>query len=207
MDKSFLAEIDAEVKNDEMRALWDEWQNAIIFFLVSVVVLTFAFSSWKKHNIRKNLKASYTIEKILATSPNQETLLQELQTLNAKNNGTYNQMIALSLAEKTKNPDVLAKLTKKRGDRALKDLARYFSVLNVLDSESSESLNKRLTPLLKTKNPWYYHGVELSAFLSLKDGKKEEAIIGFEKIISAEDALGTLKNRVTKALSVLKQQK
>ena len=203
MDNNFLEEIDAEIKKDEMQDLWQEWKRPIIFFFVSVVILTYSVSLWKKNVYKKNLKASYDIEQALTSPLNKNSIVETLESLNKNHNGAYSQMTAFSLAKKTKSLDPIKNIIEKSGDKTLKNLARYIFVLNSIETETTDSLKKYLSPILKKENAWYYHGLELEALLSIKDGKNDYAKANFQKIIASEKAPESIKERSKKMLSVI----
>lgn len=211
---SFIEEIKEDLKNDNLKKLWDKFGAYIIFFMAGVLLLTVLFESYKFWQEKKNqeLVNVYTYALNLEAQKKYDESLKILENFSDTNMFLKNmaEMESVNiLLLQNKRPEALALLNKiittKSTDSQIRDLAIIKLASYMVDESSFEDMQKLLTPVLKKGGAWQLNAKEYLALSALHHNNKEQAKALYTEIADAPNVQDSLKTRSFDMLSVLEQ--
>lgn len=88
-------------------------------------------------------------------------------------------------------------------DAAFRDLARLFTVYQLMDSASREELDSRLAPLLSEQSPWRASARELSGLIALRAGETFAARDLFTAIVEDSASPSSARSRAAGMLAII----
>ncbi len=208
-------EVDAEVKNEQMRALWKKYRfvvgGAIAVVLMTVIGLEF-YHSWQT---KQQLLESDQFENaviLVAEGKNDEAqpILNNL-IVNGKTGYQYLAMLKMAyiygVSGDTNSAVNLLKqvFDNSSAPKPLADVARLTYVGAQIDSPNANpaELEKMLSPLQNPKNAFYGEAVELSAVLALNQGKTDEAATLLKAGLNAPKLNPAVRERLTELAAVV----
>ncbi|MDR2681714.1 MAG: hypothetical protein LBB29_01545 [Holosporaceae bacterium] len=199
---SILQEINEELKHDQQLAFFKKRMKKILWGIGLIVAFILAYSSWytrRQRHMEDITNALISLSQAPGTK--NDLLLQELLD-NAPAElkpilliiKSGKQMMRGEFSEENLTP--LLELSRKSGvDIIWKDLAiLIYASYPVGDPEE---LIKLLDPLTQENRPFHFMALELIGMIKENNGKHDEALEIFNKIINHKNAPDTLKNRIS----------
>ncbi|MFI3241083.1 MAG: hypothetical protein R3Y43_00785 [Alphaproteobacteria bacterium] len=209
---SFITEIEEDLKNDNLKKLWDKYGVYLITAMASILLITIVIEMYSYFKTQANQKIvdTYTYAINLKEGNNLEESISVLNELENKG-GLVKDLASVEevniLIEQNKTEGAVLKLeTLSKDDSVapqIKDVAIMMLASHYVDNGSLADVEETLAPLLNLNNAWYDNAREFLAVAQLKAGNKEKSIEIFEEIYN-QTLNENIKNRVSGVLSVLK---
>lgn len=208
---SIIEEINQELKNDKQLEFFKRNKSKILSVITAIVIGIIAYSSWyerKKKNMEDISNAllemiqnpidqnNMTLSKLLEEAPVElKPILAIMKSGKELSVGDF--------AEENLQP--LLDLSQKRGvDLIWKDLALL--IYASYPTKPSDELIKLLEPLVNNERPFKFSALEIMGMIYENEGKHEEAIKCFYKVLNSNDAPKSLKERVEMLLTYIKDK-
>lgn len=207
-------EVDEEMHREKMRALWMKYRFVVLGFVIGVLLITVGLEVFQSWRTRVSMKDSDAFENavILAYTGNPDKAITALQEIAKKSHTGYEYLAQMKIAgilfqqgKDTEALDMLKKVIDSGAPKELKSVATLSYVGHQIDTANAQELQKMLTPLLKSNNPYRASAAELSAALYLKENNKQEAIAVLKGAISDELASPFVKERLNGLLTVIEK--
>ena len=208
-EDSIFDEINEELKNDKILAFFKDNQKAILSVVacmcIGIVLYSFWYSQKKQQleistaNLFQELYASgkrsdAAIDNLRKSAPAELVPLLSIVGFGRK-------MAAAD--DLKKNAASLLALSERNGvDVIWKDIAILIYASYRL--ESSEQLIKRLIPLCDENRPFRYTAMEQIAMTYESMGNHEKSVEYLSKIVEANDAPNTMKQRISKLINYIR---
>ncbi len=213
VEDSFIREINEELKNENIRKLWDKYGLHLIVALVVILTLTVSFETLKNWRIKRFEDASNTYAYALALQGMDRTdeSINVLQKLQQGSSGIYadiaQMQIANILLEQGKNTEASALLESIVQDKKItpqiRDIAAVKLASYKLDSAPAEEISALLQPLQQEGNSWKNVAKEILAMLEIREKNMEEARRLYSEIAGDPQASENIRSRAQDMLSVL----
>ncbi|HSO46554.1 MAG TPA: tetratricopeptide repeat protein [Rhizobiaceae bacterium] len=212
-DDSFVREVNEDLRNDQMKALWNRFGNIVIAVALLVVLGTAGWRGWEWW--RERQAAQYgdaflsAVEQ--ADAGKQDDAVAALEELARSGSGQYPALARLRIAGETlakgDKPGAIGAFDAIANDNAFEEafrsVARLRAGLIAVDTETYEQVKARLEPMASAGQPYRSlarEGLGLSAF---KAGANEDAAKWFREITQDADASGGVRERATLMLDLL----
>ena len=208
---AFIQEIDEDVKNDNMKMLWDKYGIFVILFVVIAVSAAVSFEkikSWKEAQHQQTTE-EYMLATQLRESP--EQTLAALQQINQSNQGIFSDFAKLQIANvlfnQNKKDEALATLQNliedKQVNSEVKNIALIKYATYKVDELPQAEFAALLKPIIDANNSWTPLAQDLLAMSAIKDGDVDTARSIYEKILKIKDLPENFKNKVQDMLTSL----
>ncbi len=209
---SFITEIEEDLKNDNLKKLWDKYGVYVIATMAAILLVTIIVEVYSYFKIKNNQEetAQYSQAMTLKATGNNDFALASFANIVAE--GGFLSGLAMIeeasiLKAQGKNAEAQEKLLSvidnKDADSSVVDSARMILASQMVDGKKTIEVEEVLRPLFDNNNSWKYSAYELLAASYLKAGNKEKAIEIFEMIANS-DSSSSIKNRASDMLSVLR---
>lgn len=216
-EDSLIKEIEADIKNEQMKSLWDKYGLVIIVLVALALTAAVSFETFKAWNSKRSqeLSNAYAVAVSLQSQGRLDESLNILQNLAQSNRGIYGDVAKLQIAniyfEQGKNVEALDILEQmaQNGDtnQQMQEIATIKLASYKLDAKaSSEEIRSLLEPLTKEDSNWSNIAHELLAMLYIRDGEMNEAKAEYEKIVNSGDAQDALKARAQDMITIINDQ-
>ncbi len=200
-----LKEIQSEIKQEKFEKMLINHGPKLILVGVMIVVITFFISFYKKQNAIKSMEAgSVFYEAVVSSKPESFAKVME------KDNLAFKAFSALQVSgieisnekyqEAEKNLDEI--INNKNYERAFHDVASLGKAYIMLKTNRAVDAEKLLNQLA-TDSVIKYSALELLAGHYIESGKKSEAKLALNKIISDDASPQTMKERASKVMQVM----
>lgn len=174
MSDNFIEEIKEEVRNDQIQALWREYGNVIIGFIITIIIATIGYLLWHSHKEDQLVEQTLAYEKNIAFAAD-STQKDQADFSKLQANGTKGYQLLSSFqgaALVSSLADVkaeLEKITENSSYNAFyRQLAQLQIVMKKFDSTNGKELLKDLEILVGTKSIVQAAALELAAFAHMK---------------------------------------
>lgn len=170
-----------------MAKLWEKYRVAIIGG-VSVVILAVggyqAWSYWQAERVETSSREFEAVAELIASGPGNEQAAADRFAKLAQSATTGYAMAAKfqEAALRAEMGDIKAALalydaiSASTSDPLFRDYAQLRAAILVVETESLDTIKKRLEPLTKGTSPWRVPALEMLAYASFRAGKKDEAL-------------------------------
>lgn len=207
---AFIQEVDEDVKNDNLKALWNKYGLLIIAFVVLAVSAAVSFDQIKNWRIAQNQKR--TEEYMAAAQIRQddpETTIAALQQVSQKNQGIFSDFARLQIANvllsEDKVEEALTALENLVNDKQVNSEVKNVALIKLatyrLDTMDKDSFEQLLQPLLKENTSWTPMARDLLAMSAIKNGDIDTARNIYENILKIEDLPEGFKVKIQDMLS------
>lgn len=211
-----LQEIVDDVKNDELKSLWNKYGLFIVIAVAVVLTAAVSFETFKNWTSRRNQEISnaYAVAVSLQSQGRFEESLDILQNIVERTSGVYQDIAKLQIAniyfEQNKPQEaaaLLKELSESAGSEQMQEIAALKLAAYKMDTQApAEEVSRLLTPLAEKEDGSYNVARELLAMLAIRDGNLEEAKAQYEKIVSSANISDNLKTRAQDMISLLNQK-
>ncbi len=213
---ALLQEIADDVKNDELKSLWDKYGLFIVIFVALALTAAVSFETFKNWINRRNQETSnaYAVAISLQNQGRLDESLNILQNIIERTSGIYRDIAKLQIAniyfEQNKPEEaaaILAELNEDGKNQQMKEIAALKLAAYKLDSKApTDEIKALLTPLINSQDANYNVARELLAMLAIRDGNIDEAKQQYEKIVGSPNISDGLKARAQDMLSLLNEK-
>lgn len=204
-DDSFFREVDQELRQDQAKALWENYGTIIIAAAVAVVVATSAWVGWDYWSqSRANASGDdYSQALTLAREGRTEEAKAALAQLEADGYGAYPVLArmrgATVLAEAGDAAGAVAAFDHVAADRAvtssIRDMARLRAALLLVDHGSYSDVASRVEALTADTNALRYSAREALGLAAWREGRLADAQALFDQILDDQNAPRNLRQR------------
>lgn len=210
-----LKEISEDVKNEQMRALWDKYGLYVIIFVAVVLTAAVSFETFKNWDNKRNQEISnaYAVAISLQSQGKLDESLKLFQNL-SEHSGLYADIAKLQIAniyfEQKKNNEaveVLEQLIDDAESSQMQEVASLKLAAYKLDTNApAQDVKEILLPLTQQDSGSYNVARELLAMLAIRDGDLEAAKGEYEKIIASASSSDELKSRAQDMITIIDDQ-
>jgi len=207
-DDSFIREVDEELRQDRLKAVWQRFGSLIIAAAVLVVAATAAWRGWEYYAARRAAAAGDAFLSAVELSQNGEhkQAVAALEKLEKDGHGAYPTLARLRIAgeldsegkpeEAMKAFDAIA--ADDSVDEVFRSIARLRAGLLAVDRESYDQVKARLEPLAAGGGYYRQLAREALGLSAWKAGDDKQALKWFQAI--ADDANSSTEARSRAAL-------
>ena len=207
-----LREVADDVKNDQLRQIWDKYGIFIIIGVALVLTLTISYESIKNWQIKKQQEVSnaYSVALSLQNQGRLDESLEVYNQLASNSSGIYADISKLQIASIYMEQDKLADATNvlellaKEGNVAqMRDVAALKLAAYKLDHKApAEEIIELLRPLIERASSSNM-AQELMAMLYVRENDITNAMVEYEKIAYSDSAADSMKARAQDMMNIL----
>ena len=206
---AFIQEVDEDVKNDNLKVLWDKYGLLIIAFVVLAVSAAISFDKLQAWKILRNQNRTENYMAAAQLQPDSHETIAALQQISTDNQGLYSDFAKLQIANvllaENKQEEAFAALEKLAADKQVNEEVKNIALVKLatyqVDSLSYEEFAELVKPLLTEQNSWTPAVQDLLAMSAIKNGNIEDAQEIYNKILKIKDLPESFRNRVQDMLS------
>ncbi len=213
----FLKEIEADVKNDQIKSLWDKYGLVIILAVAVILTAAVSFETFKSWNAKRNqeLSNAYAVAVSLQSQGRTAESLDILQNLAKSSHGVYGDVAKLQIAniyfeqgKNTEAADILEQMIhSRRANQQMKEIATIKLASYMLDSDTpSDEITALLQPLTAENGNWANIAHEMLAMLAIRDGDMDKAKKEYEAILNSDKVQDSLKSRAQDMVTIISDQ-
>ena len=212
-DDSFIREVDEELRQDQLKGIWNRFGNYIIACAVLVVLATAGYRGWEYY---QQSRAAGSADRFLgaieaARNDQRDQALADLTELARSGHGQYPALARMRIAAETaRNGDVSTALSQydeiaadNSFDASFREIARLRAGLLAVDSSSYEEVKSRLEPLAQAGQPFRALAREGLGLAAMKAGADAEAAQWFQRIVDDANSAGNVASRARIMLDLL----
>jgi hypothetical protein len=209
---TFIAEVDEEVRRDQMQALWRRYRYLGIGAVVVLLLGVGGYEGWKRYQAEKNESAgrAFIAAQMQAQDGRAAEAAQAFGALARGGHAGYGQLAAFQQAgQLLRAKDIagaVAAFDAIAGNSEmppeLRDLARYYAALNGMDILPPEEAKRRLEAVAPA-SPWSGAARELLALVELKAGDRMAARKRLAELADDGNAPLGVRGRATELLAAL----
>lgn len=212
-DDALINEISEEVKNDQLKILWDKYGLFIIIFVALGITAAVSFETFKSWINKKNQEISnaYAVAVAMNDQGKSEESLNILKTI-ADSSGLYSDLAKLQIANiymQQENNQEAQKILKELADgkaatTQIKDVATLKLAMYLLDTNApANEINELLKPLISNDNHNYNVAHEILAMLAIRDGDMAQAKKEYEHIVASANSSDEIKSRAQDMITII----
>lgn len=208
---AFIQEVNEDVKNDNLKKLWDKYGLFIVLFVVIAVSAAVSFETIKGWRDAKY--QAQTENYLLAVQPaeNYENSLKALEKIAAADNGIYSDLarvqIATLLFEQGKNSEAETMLQTIADNDELNQRIRNLAALKLatykIDTAPRAEIEALLKPVVAADDSWSPLATDLLAMAAIRDGDTETARSLYTALLENGNISDNFKSRIQDMLSTL----
>ncbi|MBR1649329.1 MAG: tetratricopeptide repeat protein [Alphaproteobacteria bacterium] len=211
---AFIREVDEDLKNDQLKKLWDKYGVFAVIFVVAALSLAVSYESIKAWYIKRaeNWSDAYAVALNLQTMGKYDESLEAFNTVIDEKFGAFADLarmqrinVLLDAKQQDKAIEELKtlafnqKFNPKLRDTALIKLASY-----AMEEKTYDEMKEMLAPIADdASNAWHSSALEILALSAIKNNDKETARSIYEQILQDHDISDGTKERASEILSVL----
>lgn len=207
---AFIQEVDEDVKNDNLKALWDKYGLLIIAFVVLAVSATISFDQIKNWRLTQNQQRTeeyMSAAQIRADDP--EANIAALQQISQKNQGIFSDFARLQIANVLLNQDkieeALTALENLVNDKQVNSEVKHIALVKLatyrVDTMDRASFEQLLQPLLAENTSWTPMAQDLLAMSAIRNGDIDAARNIYENILKIEGLPESFKAKIQDMLA------
>lgn len=216
LEDAFIREIDEELKNEQLKRLWDKYGLFVILFVVIAISAVVSFETFKAWKEKRNQEFSdtYAYALNLQNQGRYAEAMEVLDNLIKSNKSIYSEIAEIQKAnvflEQGKNQEALSILEKVVADEdfnpQMKDIATIKLASFKLDYASQDEIKAMLNPFIEQNSTWANIAKEMLAMLAIREKDYNTAIDLYQEISNAENISENMKARAQDMISVLEQE-
>ena len=208
---AFIQEVNEDVKNDNLKKLWDKYGLFIVLFVVIAVTAAVSFETIKSWRNAKYQAQTENYLIALQPSENYENTLKALEKIAASNNGIYSELariqIATVLFEQGKNSEAEIMLKSIADNDELNSRIRNLAALKLatykIDTATRAEMQELLQPVIDADDSWSPLATDLLAMAAIRDGDTETARTLYTSLLENGNISDNFKSRIQDMLSTL----
>lgn len=212
---AFIQEVDEDLKNENLKKLWDKYGLYIIVTVVLILTATVSFETFKVLHEKRNQtwsdKYSYAIN--LQLQGKDAESLKVLNEIIEHKHDIYSDLAKVQVSNIYFEQGDTAKaieeleniINDKETNKKLRDITTIKLASYKLDTAPREEITALLSPLATTDNSWTNIAKEMLAMLEIREGNIEGAKEIYNDILSSPSLPDVLRYRVQDMLTVLNE--
>jgi hypothetical protein len=206
---AFIREVDEDLRQKQINALWKKYGKFVIGIAVGIVVVVAGRGIYT--SVVEGKYAEQAELYNAAVSVNEAEMSTALEPLLSSDVEGYQVLATFKKAELALgNDDTMAAIAildefAKSGsaNQVYKDVATIQAAMLELDTASLDQVRARLSLILNGDNKYQYMAAEIMALAELKAGETNAAKSRLEALVADELASGSIKTRAEQYLSVI----
>lgn len=210
---ALINEVTEEVKNDQLKLLWDKYGLFVIIFVALSLTAAVSFETFRSWINKRNQEISnaFAVAISLQNQGRSDESLALLQNI-AKGSNLYADIAKLQAANiymSQNKPDeainILEKLANdESNNEQMKEIATIKLASYKIDSGApADEIKNLLTFIVNKDGHNYVIAHELLAMLAIRDGKLDDAKMEYEHIISSENSSDDIKSRAQDMITII----
>jgi len=206
---SFIQEVDEDVKNDNLKALWDRYGLFIIAVVVLAVSAAVSFDKLQAWKMLRNQNRTENYMVATQLQDNADETIAALQKISQDNQGIFSDFAKLQIAnvlfEENKQEDALAALEKIANEKQVNDEVKNIALIKLatyrVDTMNYDEFKQLLQPVLSVESSWTPLAQDLLAMSAIKSGDYETARNIYENILKIKDLPESFRTKIQDMLS------
>lgn len=206
---SFIQEVDEDVKNDNLKELWNRYGLFVIAVVVLAVSAAVSFDKLQAWQMLRNQNRTEAYMTATKLQDNAEETIAALQKISQDNQGIFSDFAKLQIAnvllEENKQEEALAALEKLAGEKQVNSEVKNIALVKLatyrVDTASYDELKELLQPVLVEGNSWMPLAQDLLAMSAIKSGDLENARSIYENILKIKDLPEDFRAKIQDMLS------
>lgn len=215
-EDALIREVTDDVKNDQLRQLWNQYGLFVIIFVALALTAAVSFESFRSWINKKNQEVSnaYAVALSLQNQGRFDESLKLFQTL-ANKSGIYGDIAKLQIAniymEQNKRNEAIEQLEALAFGKGVNEQMHEIASLKLAaikldDNAPFAEVKEILDPLLDEDGESYGVAHELLAMLYIRDGNLVEAKKEYEAIIASIKSSDAIKSRAQDMITIIEDQ-
>ena len=208
---AFIQEVDEDVKNDNLKVLWNRYGLFVIAFVVLAVSAAVSFDrikAWKTAQSQKNTEAYMSASQL---QENPEETIVALQNITKNTQGIFSDFARLQIANvlfnENKNDEALATLQSLIDDKQVNSEVKHVALIKYatykIEDLSQADFKALLQPILDTESSWTPLANDLVAMSAIQHGDLETAKSIYTEILKVKELPENFRTKVQDILSSL----
>jgi hypothetical protein len=212
-DDSFVREVNDELRQDQLKGLWNRFGNIIIAIAVLIVLGTAGYRGWEYWRDQQSAKSgdAFLAAIELSRSGKQDDAFGALNEIAKSGSGQYPALAKLRIAGETlargDKPAAIAAFDEVANDgsldEAFRSVARIRAGMIAVDVETYDQVESRLEPMAAAGQAYRSLAREALGLAAWKAGANEEAAKWFREISDDAGAAGNVRERARLMLDLL----
>ncbi len=206
---AFIQEVDEDVKNDNLKVIWDKYGALIVAFVVLAVSAAVSFDKLQEWRLLRNQNRTENYMTAVQLQPDSDATIAALQQISSDNQGLFSDFAKLQIANvllsENKQEEAFAALEKLIGEKQINEEVRNIALIKLatyqVDLLGYEEFSKLIQPLLEANNSWTPAAQDLLAMSAIKNGNIEDAQEIYNKILKIKDLPESFRGRIQDMLS------
>jgi len=210
---AFIQEVDEDVKNDNLKVLWNRYGVAIIAFVFLAVSAAVSFDQIRLWKVAQNQRTTETYMDAAQPKANLSDNIEALQKISQDDNGIFSDFARLQIANillsEDKTDEALAMLQTIIDDKQVNSEVKNIALVKLatykVDTLSKDELEELLKPLLAENSSWNPIAQDLLAMSAIRNGDMETARSIYENILKVKDLPENFRTKIQDVLSSLNE--
>jgi len=207
---AFIQEVDEDVKNDNLKVLWNRYGLLIIAFVVLAVSAAISFDQIKSWKIAQNQRNTEEYMAAAQLQPeNPDKTIAALQQVSQKNQGIFSDFARLQIANvllsQDKIDEAVLALENLVNDKQVNSEVHHIALIKLatykLDTMNKADFEQLLKPIIDENGSWTPIAQDLLAMSAIKNGDIKTARTIYENILKIEDLPESFKVKIQDMLS------
>ena len=208
---AFIQEIDEDVKNDNLKVLWDKYGIFVVLLVVLAVSATVSFEKIRSWKAEQNQQTTENYMSAAQLRENPEETIAALQQINQSNQGIFSDFAKLQLANvlfnQNKNEEAMAALQSLIDDKQANDEVKNIALIKLatykVDQLPRAEFEALVKPIIDANNSWTPLAQDLLAMSAIQEGDVDTARSIYENILKIKDLPEGFKTKVQDMLTSL----
>lgn len=206
---AFIQEVDEDVKNDNLKELWNKYGLLIVAFVVLAVSAAISFDKIQAWKMLRNQNRTQEYMAAAQLQADSNETIAALQKISTDNQGIFSDFAKLQIANvllvENKQEEAFAALEKLQEDKQVNEEVRNIALIKLatykVDSLGYDEFAKLVQPLIEAENSWTPAAQDLLAMSAIRNGNVEDAKEIYGKILKIKDLPDGFRNRIQDMLS------
>lgn len=207
---AFIQEVTEDVKNDNLKVLWNRYGLFIILFVVAAVSAAVGFETIKNWHYSKYQTRTQEYMAAVQT-PDLQEAKSSLEKIADTNAGIYSELARIQIAnilfEQNQNNEAVSTLESiindSKIDKRIQNLAALKLAAYKVDFASKAEIQNLLQPIVKQNNAWTPLAKDLLAMSAIHNGDIEEARLIYAELLQADNLPENFRIRIQDMMSAL----
>ena len=200
-------EINEELKQDRMTALWQRYGKYVIAFVVAVVAGISLTQGYGYYTQQRDARSAEVFFNAILSDDVAKTLEASTEQLSTGYALLAEFRLAAALAEKAQAAEAeqhyLRIAARDDIQQIYRDIALLLSVMQASETMQVSALQTRLDPLISSTSPLKGLALEQAAALDVRRGNRAAAIEKLNELVALTDIPASLRQRASQILTVL----
>lgn len=206
---AFIQEVNEDVKNDSLKALWDKYGLFVIAFVVIAVSAAVSFDRIQAWRIARNQHQTQNYMAAVQNGTTAEEKISNLQKISQDNQGLFSDFAKLQIANvllaEGKQDEALDALEKLAAEKQVNTEVKHVALMKLatyrVDTLSKEDFAALLQPILSENSSWTPMAQDLLAMSAIKNGDIDSAREIYTNLLKVKDLPENFRNKIQDMLS------